>query len=44
MKALAKYGKPNELGTYRLIDIHEPVCESEDVILKLRQPPFVVQT
>lgn len=36
MKALAKYGKPSEFGTYRLIDIPEPVCGDYDVVIEVK--------
>ena len=26
MKALAKFGRPSDFGTYRMIDIPEPEC------------------
>jgi len=36
MKALAKYGKPSEFGTYRFIDIPEPECGDDDVIVEVK--------
>jgi len=36
MKALAKFGKPGDFGTYRLIDIPEPECGDHDVILEIK--------
>lgn len=36
MKALAKFGKPNEFGTYKFIDVPEPVCEDDDVIIEVK--------
>ncbi len=36
MKALAKYGKPSQFGTYYFIDIPEPVCGDEDVIVEIK--------
>lgn len=36
MKALAKYGKPSEFGTYRFIDVPEPVCEDDDIIIEVK--------
>ncbi len=34
MKALARYGK--EFGGYRFIDVPEPVCGSEDIIVEIK--------
>ena len=34
MKALARYGK--EFGGYRLIDVEEPKCGPDDVVLKIK--------
>ena len=34
MKALAKFGRPSDFGTYRMIDIPEPECGDNDIILK----------
>lgn len=36
MKALAKFGKPSDFGTYRFIDVPEPVCEDEDIIIEVK--------
>jgi len=36
MKALAKFGKPSEFGTYKFIDIPEPECGDDDVILEIK--------
>lgn len=36
MKALAKFGKPSEFGTYRFIDIPEPECGDDDVIIEVK--------
>ena len=34
MKALARYGK--EFGGYRLIDVAEPVCGDDDLIIEIK--------
>lgn len=34
MKALARYGK--EFGGYRLIDVPEPVCGEEDIVIEVK--------
>lgn len=36
MKALAKFGKPSDFGTYRFIDVPEPVCGDDDVIIEVK--------
>ena len=36
MKALAKYGKPAEFGTYHFIDIPEPECGDDDIIIEVK--------
>ncbi|MDR1766003.1 MAG: zinc-binding dehydrogenase [Lachnospiraceae bacterium] len=36
MKALAKFGKASDFGTYRLIDIPEPVCGPRDVVIEVK--------
>lgn len=36
MKALAKYGKPAEFGTYHFIDIPEPECGDDDIIIEIK--------
>ena len=42
MKALARYGK--EFGGYRLIDVPEPNCGDEDIIVEIKKRQYVVQT
>ncbi len=37
MKALEKFGRPSDFGTYRMIDIPEPECGDNDIILEVRQ-------
>lgn len=34
MKALARYGK--EFGGYRMIDVPEPVCGSDDIVIEIK--------
>nr|WP_220019182.1 alcohol dehydrogenase catalytic domain-containing protein [Gilliamella apicola] len=34
MKALTRYGK--EFGGYRLIDVPEPVCGDEDIVIEVK--------
>ena len=36
MKALAKFGRPSDFGTYRMIDIPEPECGDNDIILEVK--------
>ena len=36
MKALAKFGKPSEFGTYHFIDVPEPTCGDDDVIIEIK--------
>lgn len=36
MKALAKFGRPSDFGTYRMIDIPEPECGDDDIILEVK--------
>lgn len=36
MKALAKYGEPLEFGTYHFIDIPEPECGDDDIIMEVK--------
>ncbi|MEY8351962.1 zinc-binding dehydrogenase [Lachnospiraceae bacterium 54-53] len=36
MKALAKFGRPEDFGTYKLIDIPEPECGDDDIIIEVK--------
>ncbi len=36
MKALAKFGRPADFGSYRFIDVPEPVCEDDDIIIEVK--------
>lgn len=36
MKALAKFGEPSELGTYHFIDVPEPVCGEDDLVIEIK--------
>ena len=36
MKAIVKYGDPQELGTYGLADIPDPTCGDDDVIIEVK--------
>ena len=36
MKALAKYGTPSEFGSYKLIDVAEPICGDDDIIIQIK--------
>src|SRR5665647_650372 len=36
MKALAKYGTASQFGSYKWIDVPEPVCGDDDIILEIK--------
>ena len=36
MKALEKYGTPSEFGSYKWIDVAEPVCGDGDIIIEIK--------
>lgn len=42
MKALARFGKA--FGGYKMIDVPQPICGPEDVVIKLKPRQSAAQT